>query len=121
MKTLVLLLHFVFVAGASTGCYSKHWWADLDKTIDTWATCSLRQKEKYITGFWRSGFVGAYDDRIGRLELARCCSPAALYLATAIADCVDANWFYSFDQLVALLISFLDRMSDWAMFLRFSF
>ena len=106
MKTLVLLLHFVFVAGAAAVCYSADWRVLLDKTTDTWATCTLRQnnEEKYITGFLRHDFIGDHDERIGRLEMASCCSPAALYLATAIADCVDVNWSYSLGQLVALLI-----------------
>ena len=98
MKTLAFLLVFVFVASASAGCYSANWWSLLDKTTDTWATCDLSKKAKYITGLWRSANGGASDERVGRLEEARCCCPASSYLATADADCVNANWWSSFNQ-----------------------
>ena len=98
MKTLGLLLLFVFVAGASAGCYNANWYDLLDATTDTWATCDLNKKAKYITGFWRSPNVGDDDERVGRLEEAKCCCPATEYLATPDADCVDANWRSSLDQ-----------------------
>ena len=98
MKTLGLLLLFVFVASASAGCYSANWWDLLDRRTNTWATCDLNKKAKYITGFWRSANGGASDERVGRLEMAKCCCPAAQYTATPDAACVNANWWASLDQ-----------------------
>ena len=98
MKTLVLLLLFVFVASAAAGCYNANWWHLLDKKTNTWATCDLGRKAKYITHFWRSANGGHWDDRVGRLEEARCCCPATPYTATSDADCVNANWWISLDK-----------------------
>ncbi|KAK2569886.1 DNA excision repair protein ERCC-6-like 2 [Acropora cervicornis] len=78
-------------------CKEANWYASLDKAM--WSTCP--RNNTYLRGLWRSPRK-AGDERVGRIELGKCCE--ASYLANRPATCSNANW----QQI-------LDRFNVWAL------
>jgi len=77
------------------GCSKSRDGGDWETSFDHagWSKCN--RGNNYISGFRRSAQGAFWEDRIGRLEEARCCKASAFFLAQT---CKNADWSSSFDQ-----------------------
>ncbi|CAH3042153.1 unnamed protein product [Pocillopora meandrina] len=89
-----LMLIFVMVHRVmSERCNNSNWWESLDRTPG-WSVCP--RNNTYLKGFWRSSNKTG-DERVGRLELGKCCDAAEPRYAGQPSRCVNANWSRTLD------------------------
>jgi len=79
----------------SLGCSKSRDGGDWGKSFDHagWSKC--KKGNQYISGFKRSAQGWFGEDRIGRLEEARCCKASSRFSGQ---KCTNANWVTSFDK-----------------------
>ncbi|KAL9987757.1 hypothetical protein ACROYT_G002114 [Oculina patagonica] len=73
-------------------CDQADWWASLDRR--GWSLCP--QNNTYLKGLWRHDRVPG-DERVGRIEFGRCCTPWEKDFANQPAVCNNANWWSTLD------------------------
>ena len=83
----------MFRPDASLGaCVNADWWNSLD--MATWSKCP--KNNTYLRGLWRSDRLLG-DERVGRIEVGRCCPASEASYANQTATCSNANWLYTLD------------------------
>ena len=82
----------VFQLDAGLGCVDADWWYSFD-----YPGCSVcPNSNTYLKGLWRSEQAPG-DERIGRIELGRCCQAYDQAYANQPVTCSSANWVSTLD------------------------
>jgi hypothetical protein len=72
-------------------CTNANWWSSFDRK--GWSTCPTGY---YIHGLYRTGRIGSWsNNQLYHIEESHCCRPKE---STSYENCVDANWWSSFDH-----------------------
>ncbi|XP_078363428.1 uncharacterized protein LOC144647504 [Oculina patagonica] len=78
--------------GDKSLCEEADWQASLDR--QGWSVCP--QNNTYLKGLWRNVRKSG-DERVGRIEFGRCCTPWERVFANQPAVCTNANWWSTLD------------------------